>query len=66
VSLVTEIKGIPEFGGSDTGGHFGNAECVGISLMDATEMGTDLVDRGRFLESNSTGIEKATVVGCVG
>jgi hypothetical protein len=34
--------------------------------MDATEMGNDSVDRGRFLELNNTGIEKASVAGCVG
>jgi hypothetical protein len=66
VSLVTEIKAIPEFGGGSTGGHLDNAECVGISLMDATEMGNDSVDRLRFLELNNTGREKASVVGCVG
>jgi hypothetical protein len=66
VSLVTEIKDIPEFGGGTTGGHLDNAECVGISLMDATEMGNDSVDRGRFIELNNTRIEKASVVGCVG
>jgi hypothetical protein len=66
VSVVTEIKDIPEFGGAATGGHLDNAESVGISLMDATEIGTDSVDRGRFLKPNNTGIEKARVVGCVG
>jgi hypothetical protein len=66
VSLVTEIKNIPEFGGGVTGGHMDNAECVGISLMDATEMGNDSVDWGRFVEPNNRGIEKARVVGCVG
>jgi hypothetical protein len=65
VSLVTEITDIPEFGGGATGGHFDNAECVGISLMDATEMGNDSVDRGRFLELNETGIEKANDFDCV-
>jgi hypothetical protein len=49
VSLVTEIKDIPEFGGGATGGHLDNAECVGISLMATTEMGNDAVDRGRFI-----------------
>jgi hypothetical protein len=34
--------------------------------MDATEMGNNSVDWGRFLEANNTAIEKATVVGCVG
>jgi hypothetical protein len=58
-SLVTEIKDIPEFGGGTTGGHLDNAECVGISLMVATEMGNDSVDRGRFIELNNTAIEKA-------
>jgi hypothetical protein len=65
-NLVTEIKDIPEVGGGATGGHLDNAECVGISLMDATEMGNDSVDRWRFLEPNKTGIEKASIVGCVG
>jgi hypothetical protein len=49
VSLVTEIKDIREFGGDTTGGHLEDAECVGISLMDATEMGNDSVDRGNLL-----------------
>jgi hypothetical protein len=66
VSLVTVIKDIWEFGSGATGGHLDNAECVRISLMDATEMGNDSVDRVRFIELNNTGIEKASVVGCVG
>jgi hypothetical protein len=66
VNLVTEIKDIPEFGGGTAGGHLDNAECVRISLMDATEMGNDSVDRGKFMELNKTAIEKASVVGCVG
>jgi hypothetical protein len=65
-NLVTEIKDIPEFGGGATGGHLDNAESVGMSLMDATEIGNDSVDRGRFLEANFTGIEKASVAGSVG
>jgi hypothetical protein len=65
VSLVTAIEDIPEFGGGATGGQLDNAECVGISLMDATEMCNDSVDRGRFIELNNTGIEKASVVGRV-
>jgi hypothetical protein len=65
VSLVAEIKDIPEFGGGTTGGHLDNAECVGISLMDATEMGNDSVDRGKFMELNKTAIEKASIAGCV-
>jgi hypothetical protein len=32
VSLVMEIKDIPEFGGGATSGHLDNAECVGISF----------------------------------
>jgi hypothetical protein len=35
-------------------------------LIDATEMGNDSVDRGRFIELKKTAIEKASVVGCVG
>jgi hypothetical protein len=66
VSLITEIKNIPEFGGGATGGHLDNAECVDISLMDTTDMGTDSVDQGRFIELNNTGIETARVVGCAG
>jgi hypothetical protein len=66
VSLVREIEDIPEFGGGITGGHLDNAECVGISLMDATEIGKDSVDRGRLLELTKTAIAKASVVGCVG
>jgi hypothetical protein len=54
------------FGGGATGGHMDNAECVGISLMDATEMGNDSVDRGRFIERNKSGIEKGSVVGFIG
>jgi hypothetical protein len=66
LSLVTEIKDIPEFGGGTTGGHMDNAECVGISLIDATEMGNDSVDRGSFINRNTTAVEKASVVGCLG
>jgi hypothetical protein len=66
VSLVTEIKDIPEFGRGAAGGHLDDAKCVGISLMDATEMGNDSVDRGRFLELNERAIEKASEAGCVG
>jgi hypothetical protein len=58
VSLVTEINDIPEFAGGTTGGHLDNAECGRISLMDATEMGNDSVDRGRFIEQNNTGLKK--------
>jgi hypothetical protein len=49
VNLATEIKDIREFRGGTTGGHLDTAECVGLSLMDATEMGNDSVDRGRFI-----------------
>jgi hypothetical protein len=43
VSPLTEINDIPEFGGGTTGGHLDNAECVGISLTNATEMGNDSI-----------------------
>jgi hypothetical protein len=66
VGLVTEIRDIPEFGSGATGGHLDNAECVGISLMDATEMGIDSGDRVRFIEWNKTAIEPASAVGCAG
>jgi hypothetical protein len=66
VSLITEIKDMPEFRGGATGGPLDNADSVDIFLMDPTEMGNDSVDQGRFLEANNTAIEKASVVGCVG